>query len=185
MIVAADRRGPDRRRPELPQQRHRPERHAGPADGALRATSSGCRCGSSPRRGPARSRAASRTTSAASSRSSPIRRRRITPTSRSPSARSIAMFIIDWRLTAALARAPAVLHVPDVPRRQGPPRGRGETQKSLAEMSAATEETLRVSGMLLSKTFGQQAAAIDGSVAQRTPRRRSRSARRWSDAGSS
>jgi ATP-binding cassette subfamily B protein len=37
---------------------------------------------------------------------------------------------------------------------------RGETQKSLAEMSAVTEETLSVSGMLLSKTFGQQAAAI-------------------------
>jgi ATP-binding cassette subfamily B protein len=38
---------------------------------------------------------------------------------------------------------------------------RGETQKSLAEMSAATEETLSVSGMLLSKTFGQQQTAID------------------------
>jgi len=37
---------------------------------------------------------------------------------------------------------------------------RGETQKSLAEMSAVTEETLSVSGMLLSKTFGQQQAAI-------------------------
>ena len=37
---------------------------------------------------------------------------------------------------------------------------RGETQKSLAEMSAVTEETLSVSGMLLSKTFGQQDAAI-------------------------
>ena len=29
-----------------------------------------------------------------------------------------------------------------------------ETRKTLAEMSAATEETLSVSGMLLSKTFG-------------------------------
>jgi ATP-binding cassette subfamily B protein len=38
---------------------------------------------------------------------------------------------------------------------------RGETQKSLAEMSAVTEETLSVSGMLLSKTFGQQAAAVE------------------------
>src|SRR5262245_57268000 len=37
---------------------------------------------------------------------------------------------------------------------------RGETQASLAEMSAVTEETLSVSGMLLTKTFGQQAASI-------------------------
>src|SRR5262245_14042167 len=37
---------------------------------------------------------------------------------------------------------------------------RGETQASLAEMSAVTEETLSVSGMLLTKTFGQQQAAI-------------------------
>ena len=37
---------------------------------------------------------------------------------------------------------------------------RGKTQESLAEMSAVTEETLSVSGMLLTKTFGQQAAAI-------------------------
>jgi ATP-binding cassette subfamily B protein len=35
-----------------------------------------------------------------------------------------------------------------------------ETQKSLAELSATTEETLSVSGMLLSKTFGQQANSI-------------------------
>jgi ATP-binding cassette subfamily B protein len=35
-----------------------------------------------------------------------------------------------------------------------------ETQKSLAEMSALTEETLSVSGMLLSKTFGQQANSV-------------------------
>jgi ATP-binding cassette subfamily B protein len=34
-----------------------------------------------------------------------------------------------------------------------------ETQKSLADMTAATEETLSVSGILLSKTFGQQAAS--------------------------
>ncbi|MFL5723503.1 MAG: ABC transporter ATP-binding protein, partial [Chloroflexota bacterium] len=36
-----------------------------------------------------------------------------------------------------------------------------ETQKSLAEMTATTEETLSVSGILLSKTFGQQANAIE------------------------
>ena len=37
MIVAADHHRADRRRPVLPQQRHRPERHAGPARRALRA----------------------------------------------------------------------------------------------------------------------------------------------------
>src|SRR5438132_321691 len=36
-----------------------------------------------------------------------------------------------------------------------------ETQKSLADITAATEETLSVSGMLLMKTFGQQASQLD------------------------
>ena len=35
-----------------------------------------------------------------------------------------------------------------------------ETQKTLAELTAHTEETLSVSGILLSKTFGQQANSI-------------------------
>jgi len=73
----------------------------------------------------------------------------------------IAMFIIDWRLTIlSLGVMPFFLYltyrVGKVNREV-----RGETQKSLAEMSAVTEETLSVSGMLLSKTFGQQAAAIE------------------------
>jgi ATP-binding cassette, subfamily B, bacterial len=72
----------------------------------------------------------------------------------------IAMLIIDWRLTAlSLGLLPFFMYltfrVGKVNREV-----RGETQKSLAEMSAATEETLSVSGMLLSKTFGQQRAAI-------------------------
>jgi ATP-binding cassette, subfamily B, bacterial len=73
----------------------------------------------------------------------------------------VAMFIIDWRLTfLSLGLLPFFMYltyrVGKVNREV-----RGETQKSLAEMSAATEETLSVSGMLLSKTFGQQATAID------------------------
>ncbi len=72
----------------------------------------------------------------------------------------VAMFIIDWRLTVlSLALLPFFMYltfrVGKVNREV-----RGETQKSLAEMSAVTEETLSVSGMLLSKTFGQQGAAI-------------------------
>ncbi|HUQ44373.1 MAG TPA: ABC transporter ATP-binding protein [Candidatus Limnocylindria bacterium] len=73
----------------------------------------------------------------------------------------IAMFIIDWRLTLlSLGMLPFFMfltfRVGKLNREV-----RGETQKSLAEMSAATEETLSVSGMLLSKTFGQQQTAID------------------------
>ena len=72
----------------------------------------------------------------------------------------VAMFIIDWRLTLlSLGLLPFFMYltfrVGKVNREV-----RGETQKSLAEMSAVTEETLSVSGMLLSKTFGQQQAAI-------------------------
>jgi ATP-binding cassette subfamily B protein len=72
----------------------------------------------------------------------------------------VAMFIIDWRLTVlSLGLLPFFMYltyrVGKVNREV-----RGETQKSLAEMSAVTEETLSVSGMLLSKTFGQQGAAI-------------------------
>jgi ATP-binding cassette subfamily B protein len=72
----------------------------------------------------------------------------------------VAMFIIDWRLTLlSLGLLPFFMYltfrVGKVNREI-----RGETQKSLAEMSAVTEETLSVSGMLLSKTFGQQRAAI-------------------------
>ena len=72
----------------------------------------------------------------------------------------IAMFVIDWRLTVlSLGLLPFFMYltfrVGKVNREV-----RGETQKSLAEMSAVTEETLSVSGMLLSKTFGQQRAAI-------------------------
>jgi ATP-binding cassette subfamily B protein len=72
----------------------------------------------------------------------------------------VAMFIIDWRLTVlSLGLLPFFMYltfrVGKVNREV-----RGETQKSLAEMSATTEETLSVSGMLLSKTFGQQRAAI-------------------------
>jgi ATP-binding cassette subfamily B protein len=73
----------------------------------------------------------------------------------------VAMFIIDWRLTfLSLGLLPFFMYltyrVGKVNREV-----RTETQKSLAEMSAATEETLSVSGMLLSKTFGQQQTAID------------------------
>ena len=72
----------------------------------------------------------------------------------------VAMVIIDWRLTAlSLGMLPFFMYLTY---RVGRVRREisGETQKSLAELSAVTEETLSVSGILLSKTFGQQAAAV-------------------------
>ena len=72
----------------------------------------------------------------------------------------IAMFIIDWQLTLlSLGVTPFFLYLTY---RVGKVRRTvsTETQKSLADLSAATEETLSVSGILLSKTFGQQQASI-------------------------
>ncbi|MEO8228354.1 MAG: ABC transporter ATP-binding protein [Chloroflexota bacterium] len=72
-----------------------------------------------------------------------------------------AMFLIDWRLTVmSLGVLPFFMYLTY---RVGKVRREvsSETQKSLADLSAATEETLSVSGMLLSKTFGQQSAAVD------------------------
>jgi ATP-binding cassette subfamily B protein len=71
----------------------------------------------------------------------------------------IAMLFIDWRLTAlSLAMLPIFAFIAN---RVGKVRRAvsTETQKSLADMTVATEETLSVSGILLSKTFGQQVAA--------------------------
>jgi ATP-binding cassette subfamily B protein len=72
----------------------------------------------------------------------------------------VAMFLIDWRLSVlSLGLLPFFMYLTY---RVGKVRREvsSETQKSLAEMSALTEETVSVSGMLLSKTFGQQGAAI-------------------------
>jgi ATP-binding cassette subfamily B protein len=73
----------------------------------------------------------------------------------------VVMFLIDWRLTLlSLGLLPFFMYLTY---RVGKANRqvRKETQESLAEMSAVTEETLSVSGMLLTKTFGQQGAAID------------------------
>jgi ATP-binding cassette subfamily B protein len=71
----------------------------------------------------------------------------------------VAMSLLDWRLTLlSLGLLPFFIYVTF---RVGKVRRAvsSETQQALAEMSAATEETLSVSGILLTKTFGQQAAA--------------------------
>jgi ATP-binding cassette subfamily B protein len=73
----------------------------------------------------------------------------------------IAMVILDWRLTAlSLGMLPIFAYITF---RVGKVRREVSrlTQQSMAEMSAITEESLSVSGILLSKTFGQQSTSID------------------------
>ena len=73
----------------------------------------------------------------------------------------IAMWILDWRLTLlSLGLMPVFAYITY---RVGKVRREVSTltQRSMAEMSAITEESLSVSGILLSKTFGQQEASIE------------------------
>ena len=68
----------------------------------------------------------------------------------------VAMILIDWRLTLIAVFMMPVLVI--VQRRVGQVRARiaGETQESLSELTSITQETLSVSGMLLSKSFNRQ-----------------------------
>ena len=73
----------------------------------------------------------------------------------------IAMWILDWRLTVlSLGLLPIFAYITY---RVGKVRRQVSTltQRSMAEMSAITQESLSVSGILLSKTFGQQEASIE------------------------
>jgi ATP-binding cassette subfamily B protein len=73
----------------------------------------------------------------------------------------VAMFLIDWRLTLlSLGLLPFFMYLTY---RVGKVRRvvSTETQEALADLSATTQETLSVSGMLLTKTFGQQAQAVE------------------------
>ncbi|WP_083980048.1 ABC transporter ATP-binding protein [Demequina salsinemoris] len=68
----------------------------------------------------------------------------------------VAMLLLDWRLTLlAVVLMPALVIVQ---RRVGLVRQRiaARTQESLSEMTAITQETLSVSGILLSKTYNRQ-----------------------------
>ena len=73
----------------------------------------------------------------------------------------IAMLILNWQLTII-----AVVLMPFMviaQRRVGQVRARiaGKTQESLSEMTAITQETLSVSGILLSKSFTRQRSEIE------------------------
>jgi ATP-binding cassette subfamily B protein len=73
----------------------------------------------------------------------------------------IAMLVIDWRLAIlSLGMLPVFAYITY---RVGKVRREvsGMTQRSMAEISAITNESLSVSGVLLSKTFGQQRASIE------------------------
>ncbi|WP_419819443.1 ABC transporter ATP-binding protein [Glaciibacter flavus] len=72
----------------------------------------------------------------------------------------VAMIILDWRLTiVAIVLMPFMVIAQ---RRVGQVRARiaGQTQESLSEMTAITQETLSVSGILLSKAFARQQTEI-------------------------
>lgn len=69
----------------------------------------------------------------------------------------VAMILIDWRLTVVAVILMPILVL--VQRRVGQIRARiaGQTQESLSELTAITQETLSVSGVLLAKSFNRQA----------------------------
>jgi ATP-binding cassette, subfamily B, bacterial len=72
-----------------------------------------------------------------------------------------AMLVLSWQLTLlALGIVPLFVYLTY---RVGRVRRRisGETQESLAELSALTEETLSVSGVLLTKVFDRRRAAVE------------------------
>ncbi|SCY28800.1 ATP-binding cassette, subfamily B [Microbacterium sp. LKL04] len=78
----------------------------------------------------------------------------------------VAMLLIDVRLTLiAVVMMPVLILVQ---RRVGQVRARiaGQTQESLSELSAITQETLSVSGILLSKSFNRQRAESDRYAAE-------------------
>jgi ATP-binding cassette subfamily B protein len=68
----------------------------------------------------------------------------------------VAMILIDWRLTLIAVVLMPILVL--VQRRVGQIRAKiaAETQQSLSELTAITQETLSVSGILLSKSFNRQ-----------------------------
>jgi ATP-binding cassette subfamily B protein len=73
----------------------------------------------------------------------------------------VAMLLLNWQLTIiALVLMPFMVIAQ---RRVGQVRARiaGKTQESLSEMTAITQETLSVSGILLSKSFTRQRSEID------------------------
>ncbi|NQX27406.1 ABC transporter ATP-binding protein [Microbacteriaceae bacterium VKM Ac-2854] len=73
----------------------------------------------------------------------------------------VAMLLLSWQMTlVAVILTPALVFAQ---RRVGQVRARiaTKTQESLSEMTAITQETLSVSGILLAKSFGRQEAEVE------------------------
>jgi len=78
----------------------------------------------------------------------------------------VAMVLLSWQLTiVALILLPAIAFAQ---RRVGQVRARiaTQTQESLSDMTAITQETLSVSGILLSKSFGRQGSETERYAAE-------------------
>lgn len=73
----------------------------------------------------------------------------------------VAMIMLDWRLTVVAVVLMPLLVI--VQQRVGQVRARiaTATQESLSDMTAITQETLSVSGILLSKSFGRERAETE------------------------
>lgn len=72
----------------------------------------------------------------------------------------VAMILLNWQLTIVAVILMPILVIAQ--RRVGQVRARiaTKTQESLSDMTAITQETLSVSGILLSKSFNRQAAEV-------------------------
>jgi ATP-binding cassette subfamily B protein len=78
----------------------------------------------------------------------------------------VAMLLLSWQLTlVAVVLMPLLVFVQ---RRVGQVRARiaAKTQESLSDMTAITQETLSVSGILLAKSFNRQGAEIERYAAE-------------------
>src|SRR5690606_16895129 len=73
----------------------------------------------------------------------------------------VAMILLSWQLTVVAVVLLPVLVIAQ--RRVGQVRARiaTKTQESLSEMTAITQETLSVSGILLAKSFNQQSTEVE------------------------
>ncbi len=73
----------------------------------------------------------------------------------------VAMLLLNWQLTIVAVVLMPILVIAQ--RRVGQVRARiaTKTQESLSDMTAITQETLSVSGILLSKSFNRQAAEVE------------------------
>ena len=81
-------------------------------------------------------------------------------------AAAVAMVLLSWQLTLVALIIMPVLVIAQ--RRVGQIRARiaGRTQESLSEMSAITQESLSISGVLLAKTYSQQGAETERYAAE-------------------